>query len=714
MISAMRKTLLLTSVLLLFLSVPGIAQNHPNLILTQAGVKNIQASNGKAPLFESSLQSVKSEIDIIINQPQDVPVPKDGGGGYTHERHKQNYQEMNNAGILYQLTGNKQYAEFVKNMLLKYADLYPTLPLHPVQKSKYRGRIFWQGLNECVWLVNTSQAYDCIYDYLNTKDRNYIEKNLFYPMVKFISEDNKETFDKIHNHGTWAVAAVGMIGYVMNNKELVEKSLYGTTKDGKSGFLKQMDLLFSPDGYFTEGPYYQRYSLQPFVMFGQVIQNNEPERKIFEYRDSILVKAVNTSLQLTYTDGQFFHLNDALDKTWHSIELIYGVDIVYNVTKDTNLLSVAKEQNKVIISDAGLNTAIALANKSPQPFAWKTLLIKDGAAGDEGGIGILRMGDPDDQTCVVLKATAQGMGHGHFDKLSVTYYDNGKEILPDYGAARFLNIEPKNGGHYLPENDTWAKQTIAHNTVTIDEASNFEGILKTAELYSPKITAFIDKDDFKMVSAIDTNAYPGVTMQRSIIMIKPSKTEKPLVLDVFEIVSPKKDRQYDLSYYYHGQLIYTDLEYTPYTNTRTPLGKANGYEYLWKEAEGTPAKDQKNIHLTFLNGNRFYTITTSASDKSFYFNRIGANDPNFNLRNEPSFMLRAHGENTTFVSVIEPHGEFNARAEYTIQPYSNIQSVQIIPNSTGSGTNKIAEIKTSDNKIITVNLTEGNYSVNVK
>ena len=49
------------------------------------------------------------------------------------------------------------------------------------------------------------------------------------------------------------------------------------------------------------------------------------------------------------------------------------------------------------------------------------------------------------------------MGHGHFDRLSFTYYDNNKEIIQDYGAARFLNIEPKNGGHYLPENNSFSK-----------------------------------------------------------------------------------------------------------------------------------------------------------------------------------------------------------------------------------------------------------------
>ena len=51
--------------------------------------------------------------------------------------------------------------------------------------------------------------------------------------------------------------------------------------------------------------------------------------------------------------------------------------------------------------------------------------------------------------------------------------DNGNSILTDYGAARFLNIEPKSGGGYTLENHTWAAQTIAHNTVTVDEKKQF-------------------------------------------------------------------------------------------------------------------------------------------------------------------------------------------------------------------------------------------------
>lgn len=687
------------------------AKEHPCLILSKDGVSDIKKglANGDIPLFNNTLSKAKVEIDAIINAPVNVPIPVDAGGGFTHERHKKNYNEMHKAGVLYQVLGDKKYALFIKNMLNEYAKIYPTLPLHPVQKSKYRGKLFWQGLNECVWLVHTAQAYDCIYDYLTESERKNIEKNLFEPMVKFISEDNYETFNKIHNHGTWAVAGVGMIGYVTGNNDWVEKALYGSKKDKKTGFLRQIDLLFSPDGYFTEGPYYQRYSLQPFIMFAQAIEKNEPKVEIFKYREGLLSKAVYTSLQLAYTDGQFFHLNDALDKTWHSIELVYGVDIAYNVTRDSQLLSIAKDQNQVILGDAGVETAKALNKNKATPFTQKSILIRDGANGNEGGIGILRMGSNEDQTCLVFKATAQGMGHGHFDKLSISYYDNGREILQDYGAARFLNIEPKNGGHYLFENDVWAKQTIAHNTLVVDETSNYQGKLKIAEKYNPVITSFYDGSNIKAVSAIETNAYAGVKMERIVAMVQPEGFAKPIVIDLYEVTSDKS-HQYDLSYYYLGQLMHTNIDYTPYTTQRTQLGSQNGYEYLWKEAEATIDDKLKNASITFLNTNRFYTITTNGkNNRQFFFNRIGANDPNFNLRNEPSFMIRENDNSTFFLSVIEAHGEFNPREEYTIQPYSNIESVSWTDTN-----NRIVEIQTKDKKHIRVTLNKDKYSFTVK
>ena len=39
---------------------------------------------------------------------------------------------------------------------------------------------------------------------------------------------NNKTFNKMHNHATWATAAVGMIGFAMNREDYVNKALYGS------------------------------------------------------------------------------------------------------------------------------------------------------------------------------------------------------------------------------------------------------------------------------------------------------------------------------------------------------------------------------------------------------------------------------------------------------------------------------------------------------
>lgn len=675
----MKTRSILTAILLFgILAVRAQMPEHPCLLLTQKGVERIKSQNKPAVLFDVALSQTRNQVDVLLSQPIEVPVPKDAGGGYTHEQHKRNYNNMYNAGVMFQLTGEKKYAEYVKSLLFKYADMYPALPLHPVQKSSYRGKLFWQGLNECVWLVYTSQAYDCIYTFLTKKERKFIEDNLFRPMVKFIAIDNRSTFEKIHNHGTWAVAGVGMISYVMGDKDMLEKALYGPDKSGKGGFIRQVDQLFSPDGYFKEGPYYQRYSLQPFIMFAQAIDNNEPERKIFEFKNGVILKAVTTLLQMTEANGQFFHFNDALDKTWHSTELVWGVDIAYNKTGNRELLSIAKKQNTVILNESGYKVASEM--EQAVPFVHKTMVIRDGADGDEGGIGILRSRNGFNASCIALKYTSQGMGHGHFDKLSFTYYDNNAEIIQDYGAARFLNIEPKNGGHYLPENNSFGKQTIGHNTLVVDEKSHFDGKLDEASKYSPVFYAFVNTDKVKMISAKDTHAAPGVDMQRSLLLVSHPSFEHPLVVDVFRAESKLK-HQYDLPFYFKGHLINTDYQYKAFDTSRSLLGSKNGYQHLWVEAQG--GTDRKTAATTWLNGNRFYTLTTvTDSDTEIFLNRIGGSDPNFNLRNEPCFMLRQkEAGNHTFVSVIEAHGEYNPRLEYTLAPYTNIQDVQIITDT---------------------------------
>jgi hypothetical protein len=255
------------------------AEERGGLILTQNGAALIRSELGDIPLFDSTLEQVRKEIDEEIAFGIDTPVPRDFSGGYTHQRHKANFFAMQKSGALFTILEEEKYAIYVRDMLFQYEDMYLDLPLHPQTRSYARGKLFWQCLNDANWLVYAAQAYDSIYDWLSEAEREELESNLFRPFADHLSIDSPQFFNRVHNHSTWGAAAVGMIGLVMQDQELIDRALYGLADDGldttsvdndggfikvegqEAGFFANLNEPFSPDGYYTEGPYYQRYAM---------------------------------------------------------------------------------------------------------------------------------------------------------------------------------------------------------------------------------------------------------------------------------------------------------------------------------------------------------------------------------------------------------------------------------------------------------------------
>lgn len=629
------------------------------------------------PLFAADLAEAKSFVEEMMRAGVIVPVPKDPGGGYTHEQHKRNYRALYLAGQLYRLTGDKKYADYARDVFLAYAKLYPTLGDHPARANQNTGRLFWQVLNDAVWQVYAIQGYAAIRDGLSATDRKRIDNDLFRRAATFLSVDSARTFNLIHNHATWATAAVGMTGYVLGDRDMVERALLGSDKTGKAGFLRQTDLLFSPDGYYAEGPYYQRYALMPFMVFADAIERNEPQRRIFERRDGILLKALNTTIQLTY-DGYFFPFNDAMkDKSLRTDELYQAVAIGYGQTHDPGLLSIARYQGHTVLTQDGLALAADLAAGKAQPFPFRSMLLRDGSDGRDGAVALLREGTAPQSSVLVVKNSSQGMGHGHFDKLSWQFYDNGHEIVTDYGAARFLNIEAKEGGRYLPENESWAKQTIAHNALTVNGRSHFDGDVERADRHAPTQLYYASAPDLRISSARIDSAYPAeqVSMTRTLALMEVQGLSAPIVIDVLR-AQGKGAIRYDLPLHYTGHIIDVGFKTEGNVAARPVLGPANGYEHIWVDATGTPSPGDAT--LTWLLDGRFYTyrFVTDGTLQAILA-ESGANDPKFNLRREPMIIQRIDGKDrATFVSVLEPHGLYDGAAERTVGSESQIASLR--------------------------------------
>ena len=685
------------ALVILGLAMPAItlAGDHPKLIMTKAGVEKIRAELGTVPLFDATVAKVKAEIDAEIELGIDTPIPQDYSGGYTHERHKRNFFIIQKAGALYQILEDEKYADYVRDMLFQYEGMYMDLPLHPKERSYARGKLFWQCLNDSNWLVYVSQAYDTIYDYLSAEERQQLEDNLFRPFADHISVDSPQFFNRVHNHSTWGIAAVGMIGLVMGDDELVKRALEGIPfdeidvaakdndggfifdKDGKAGFLANLEEPFSPDGYYTEGPYYQRYAMYPFLIFAQGLDNVKPELEVLQHKDGVLLKAVDALLALSDADGEFFPLNDGQKgMSYHTGALVTAVDIAYHVGgQDPRLLSIAEEQGRVLLDDAGFSVALDIRDGKTQPFDKKSINLSDGPDGQQGGVAVLRSGNED--LTLVFKYAAQGLSHGHYDKLSFSLHEKGDEVLQDYGLARFVNIEQKGGGNYLKENTTWAKQTIAHNTVTQNETSHFQGKYEIGSQHHSDLHFYDDTNrDVQVVSATETNAYPGTAMRRTMAVIKNEGFEKPFLLDILKIRSNAKN-QYDLPFYFMGQVLKVNFEYAA-PSTLSPLGDKNGYQHLYVEGKGKPTSD--NIKFSWMGNGKFYTLT-SASDAAdeLLFTRVGANDPEFNLRRDAALMIRRHDtKDTVFASTVELHGGYSPVSELAVNSNSSVQELKVV------------------------------------
>ncbi|MDK9761044.1 heparinase II/III family protein [Vibrio sp. D420a] len=675
------------------------------ILLTDAEIEALHLEVGRSSLMGKTIAANQKELEAFMRLPIDVPGHGEAGG-YEHNRHKQNYTYMNLAGRLFLITKEQKYADFVTELLEVYADKYLTFDFHVQKNTNPTGRLFHQILNEHCWLMFTSLAYSCVKSTLTQEQRDNIESRIFEPMLEMFTVKYAHDFDRIHNHGIWAVAAVGICGLALGKREYLEMSVYGLDRNDTGGFLAQISQLFAPSGYYMEGPYYHRYAIRPTCVFAEVIHRHMPEVDIYNYKDGVIGNTVQAMLSTAYPNGEFPALNDA-SRTMGITDM--GVQVAVSVYSkhytvdgkvDENILGMAKIQDAVWMHGCGLELSKAYEAATAEkeigmPF-WPSVELNEGPEGHNGAQGFIRMQDSKgDVSQLVMNYGQHGMGHGNFDTLGITFFNRGQEVLREYGFCRWVNVEPKFGGRYLDENKSYARQTIAHNAVTIDEKcqNNFD-VERADSVHG--LPHFFKVEDQKIngMSAFANDHYEGFDMQRSVFMLNLEGLESPLLLDLYRLDSEKGEHQYDYSHQYEGQIVRTNFDYQTNKELHT-LGGDFGYQHLWNVASGE-ANDTALV--SWLQNNTYYTwLGTSSNDNGeVIFTRSGANDPSFNLRSEPAFILRSKGETTLFASVLETHGYFNEEFEQSVNARGQVQDIKVLAhNNIGS----VVEIETNTSRV---------------
>ena len=271
-----------------------------------------------------------------------------------------------------------------------------------------------------------------------------------------------------------------------------------------------------------------------------------------------------------------------------------------------------------------------------------------------GGFTILRSDAADEAAPAVNVAWGPyGSGHDHPDRLEIVFYGLGGILCPDAGSWGYEN----------PMHLTWANQTIAHNTLTVDEvAQNPQGmsdriwtgegdtrVFGVQHLFDPG-------ERLKAARFTCDTAYDGVTMDRTVCLVGGPPGSGYLV-DVFSATSAD-EHLYDLPLHGPGAVaVDAPMEALP-----EGALSARGYAHL---ANARAAQAPELLRATFQRDETSLLMLQAPPEGAQV---IAAEDP-VRSGNAPTSCVisRVRGREATWVSVLEPFAGAPAITDLSVE-----------------------------------------------
>ncbi len=113
---------------------------------------------------------------------------------------------------------------------------------------------------------------------------------------------------------------------------------------------------------------------------------------------------------------------------------------------------------------------------------------------------------------VVFALMTKGYGHDHADKFSIIFHGAGRLLYPDYNAIQYENADIG-----------WTRNTIAHNTLMVDEGDTRARPCHVRHVFSPEV---------KYLAVSASGVFEKVDQTRALLLTR------EYLLDVFHAASP--------------------------------------------------------------------------------------------------------------------------------------------------------------------------------
>lgn len=464
----------------------------------------------------------------------------------------------------YSLTGKPEYAQAARQVLLRFAQVYPNWLVHvgygeyadidphiaalninelpedeitPTPKGPDRKLHsgYWQGGRatgtgmEAGFVRTMLEAYSFVCTaqadgkpVFPDEDRVRIEKDLLLESTVLLVSDKA-----VNNKSVGNATAVALAGMVLGHPEMV--------RFGLDVFLKTVDGWFLPDGGTSESYSYATMTLSGIEALGQAFAGYSDSPgyldaqgkridKLDLYHDTAYNRVWDAMFKGLQGDLNYPPLADGHRTSGigaHFAELMAD-----NYPENEQYLALLKEFAGPKLTGGDIHTAIYYRPPGLEEKETPPLTLPD-VAFPALKFGYLRSGEAGRDSALVLSASDWG-GHHHDDSLNLYYWQQGKELLSDLG---YLWDHPMS---------SMTRRTFAHNTVMLDskeQATTGRG---------GEFMLFAPNGQIKVMEA-ESKAYPEASLYRRTVVQVEHEPGRQYVLDLFRVQGGLKHQ-----YVFHG------------------------------------------------------------------------------------------------------------------------------------------------------------------
>ena len=658
---------------------------HPYLSLTAEGIAQAKQRIAQYAWAKAAMKNLRAEADDILSRPvSDLPPKGD-------DRHYRLADNIRTAGLVFAFTGERRYAEWARDRLLDYADIYPGLPLTRGRCKVYSA----SSLQEAMWVVIIAEAYDLVADsgVFTPEQKRHVENDLLrVSTVCFKIDDFKndpriqDLHYRCYNFQAWHLAAVGLVGLALRDPALIDYAV-----NSPYGFRHLVAHDIRDDGIFWERSIgYHQFVIEALIPLTEAMLHCGVDLYHLEMaplhdhnEDAHYVTETSTQpksfrlmfvapFYLVFPNLSFIAMGDSdtgpLHADWRDLvayQRYHAPELAWLLERDVPLSGErAPGQSHPdwhwLIYDAPQLEAGHVPERSP-------VFWRDGSFANTGvyrngcslfpstGLAVLRQQAGDitahpDSTAAALSYGPYGGGHGHPDKLSLVLYADGRQWIPLYGSMPYET-------HWKAE---WSAQTVSHNTVVAGGISQRptreRDVMWPTDNSEDRVEGKLERFDAakKRVSASCDSAYPGLTLRRTV------QLSGNCVVDVFDVAPyhdprqpaattrPLKPRQLDYVLHIDGTLAESSAPLTPATGA---LGSRCGYQYVMQQKQATLSS---MTALTFEAGRkrlRVWVVPAGDAPQQLILADGLTNTPGTTM---PMLLLRQTAASARFVTVLEP------------------------------------------------------------